>query len=75
MPVQFLSDEWTTELQQRLNESESFRMAAMMPEGTAMRMPTMTLATTRVRVGTKASSRRQAFLTGDGLCAPRCEGA
>lgn len=28
MPVQFLSDEWTTELQQRLNESESFRMAA-----------------------------------------------
>jgi putative sterol carrier protein len=28
VPVQFLSDEWTTELQQRLNESESFRMAA-----------------------------------------------
>lgn len=28
MPVQFLSDEWTTELQQRLNESEPFRKAA-----------------------------------------------
>ena len=31
-------------------------MAAMMPEGTAIRMPTTTLATTRMRVGTKASS-------------------
>lgn len=28
MPVQFLSEEWTTELQQRLNESEPFRKAA-----------------------------------------------
>ena len=28
MPVQFLSDEWTTELEQRLNASESFRKAA-----------------------------------------------
>jgi hypothetical protein len=34
-------------------------MAAMMPEGTAMRTPTITLATTRVRVGTKASSTRR----------------
>jgi putative sterol carrier protein len=28
VPVQFLSDEWTTELEQRLNASESFRKAA-----------------------------------------------
>ena len=28
MPVQFLSDEWTVELKQRLNESESFRKAS-----------------------------------------------
>jgi putative sterol carrier protein len=28
VPVQFLSDEWTTDLQQRLNESEDFRKAA-----------------------------------------------
>lgn len=28
MPVQFLSDEWTAELKQRLNASESFRTAA-----------------------------------------------
>lgn len=28
MPVQFLSDEWTAELKQRLGESESFRKAA-----------------------------------------------
>lgn len=28
MPVQFLSDEWTADLQQRLNESEDFRKAA-----------------------------------------------
>ena len=28
MPVQFLSDEWTEELEQRLNASEAFRKAA-----------------------------------------------
>ena len=28
MPVQFLSDEWTTELEQRLNESEVFAKAS-----------------------------------------------
>ena len=28
MPVRFLSDEWTTELEQRLNESEAFSKAA-----------------------------------------------
>ena len=28
MPVRFLSDEWTTELELRLNESEAFRKAA-----------------------------------------------
>jgi len=28
VPVQFLSDEWTVELKQRLNESESFRKAS-----------------------------------------------
>jgi putative sterol carrier protein len=28
VPVQFLSDEWTKELQQRLNASEEFRKAA-----------------------------------------------
>ncbi|MGH2635638.1 MAG: SCP2 sterol-binding domain-containing protein [Actinomycetota bacterium] len=28
MPVQFLSDEWTVQLKQRLNESEAFRAAA-----------------------------------------------
>lgn len=28
MPVQFLSDEWTVELKQRLNASEDFRQAA-----------------------------------------------
>jgi putative sterol carrier protein len=28
VPVQFLSDEWTAELKQRLNESEGFRKAA-----------------------------------------------
>lgn len=27
MPVQFLSDEWTAELERRLNESEGFRAA------------------------------------------------
>ena len=29
MPVQFLSDEWTEELEQRLNASEAFRKAAV----------------------------------------------
>ena len=28
MPVQFLSDEWTAELKQRLNQSDGFRTAA-----------------------------------------------
>lgn len=28
MPIQFLSDEWTAELQRRLSESEAFRKAA-----------------------------------------------
>ncbi|HSJ51004.1 MAG TPA: SCP2 sterol-binding domain-containing protein [Actinomycetota bacterium] len=28
MPVQFLSDEWTVELKQRLNDSDAFRAAA-----------------------------------------------
>jgi putative sterol carrier protein len=28
VPVQFLSDAWTTELQRRLNEDEAFRQAA-----------------------------------------------
>jgi len=28
VPVQFLSDEWTVQLKQRLNESEAFRKAA-----------------------------------------------
>ncbi|MEX2204088.1 MAG: SCP2 sterol-binding domain-containing protein [Actinomycetota bacterium] len=28
MPVQFLSDEWTTELEQRLNASEAFEKAS-----------------------------------------------
>lgn len=28
MPVQFLSDEWTVQLKERLNESEAFRKAA-----------------------------------------------
>ncbi|HEY7756476.1 MAG TPA: SCP2 sterol-binding domain-containing protein [Actinomycetota bacterium] len=28
MPVQFLSEEWTVELKQRLNESDAFRAAA-----------------------------------------------
>jgi putative sterol carrier protein len=28
VPVQFLSDEWTEELQRRLNDSEAFRKAA-----------------------------------------------
>jgi putative sterol carrier protein len=28
VPVQFLSDEWTEQLKQRLNESEAFRKAA-----------------------------------------------
>ena len=29
MPVQFLSDEWTTDLERRLNESEPFRGATV----------------------------------------------
>lgn len=29
MPVQFLSDEWTTELERRLNESDAFRTATV----------------------------------------------
>ena len=29
MPVPFLSDEWTTELERRLNESEAFRAATV----------------------------------------------
>ena len=29
MPVQFLSDEWTEELEQRLNASDAFRKAAV----------------------------------------------
>lgn len=34
MPVQFLSDEWTAELQQRLNADEAFRQASATAEAT-----------------------------------------
>jgi putative sterol carrier protein len=34
VPVQFLSDEWTEELQRRLNESEPFRKAAGQADAT-----------------------------------------
>jgi putative sterol carrier protein len=34
VPVQFLSDEWTTELKRRLNESDAFRAAAGGAEAT-----------------------------------------
>ena len=34
MPVQFLSQEWTAELQQRLNEDQAFRQAAASAKAT-----------------------------------------
>jgi putative sterol carrier protein len=34
VPVQFLSDEWTAELQQRLNADEAFRQASATAEAT-----------------------------------------